>query len=302
MQLSLLNGRANPDLAGSLASRLALEAVRSTVEEFPDGELHVVIDDDIQGHDVFLLQSTAPPAADHLMELLLLADACHRAGAARVTAVMPYFGYARQDRREKAGEAVGARLLADLLNTRIHRIITLDLHNPAIEGFFCIPVEHLTAIPLLVEKLQPSISKDSILVAPDLGAVKRVQRFADRLDLPAAYVHKIRRSGSEVRVKRVIGKVKGRSPVLVDDMISTGGTMLSAIEALLDAGCRSPVTVAATHGMLVDKAVQHFSASVVNKIILTDSIARNEDTNLPVETVSISELLAETIYRLHRSC
>jgi ribose-phosphate pyrophosphokinase len=301
MPLSLISGRANPALAESIASCLDVGPVRTTIEDFPDGELKVVVHDNIQGHDVFLIQSTRPPVADHLLELMLMSDACKRAGAARITAVIPYFGYARQDRREKSGDPVGARLLADLLNTRIQRMITLDLHNPAIEGFFTIPVEHLTAVPLLAEKLRTSIDEKSILVAPDLGAVKLVHRYADLLDLPVSYVHKIRVSGNKVSVQRIFGEIKNRVPVVVDDMISTAGTMVSAIEALMDRGCRAPVIVAATHGLLVGKAVQHLTALPVGKIILTDSISPNPDEALQADYVSISTLLAETINRLHQS-
>jgi ribose-phosphate pyrophosphokinase len=300
-QLSIITGRANPALARSLASHLNIEPARTTVENFPDGELNVVVNDNIRGHDVYLIQATSPPVANHLLELLLLADACIRAGAARITAVRPYFGYARQDRREKPGEPVGARLLADLLTIRIQRLVVLDLHNPADEGFFTLPVEHLTAVPLLAEQLKSSVTEDSILVAPDLGAVKLVHRYADLLDLPVAYVHKIRHSGKEVSVQRIAGEVKNRLPVLVDDMISTGNTMVSAIETLLDMGCRKPVTIAATHGLLVNQAVQNFAAMPVGKIILTDSISRSGDTDLPFETVSIGPLMAETIDRLHKS-
>jgi ribose-phosphate pyrophosphokinase len=271
------------------------------VADFPDNELNVVVHDNVQGHAVFLIQSTAPPVADHLLELLLLADACKRAGAARITAVIPYFGYARQDRRENSGEPIGASLIADLLSTRMQQIVTLDLHNPAIEGFFTVPVEHLTAVPLLAEKLRPSIDENSILVAPDLGAVKLVQRYADLLDLPVAYIHKIRLSGKEVSVQGVTGEIKDRMPVIVDDMISTGGTMISAVEALLDMGCRTPVTLSATHGVLVSKTTQQLATLPIAKIILTNSLPREKEVALPREYVSISSLLADTIKRLHRT-
>ncbi|MGD8801209.1 MAG: ribose-phosphate pyrophosphokinase [Desulfobacterales bacterium] len=301
MQLSLLTGRSNPALASSLASELNNDLVQTTVADFPDAELNVVIHDNVQGHDVFLLQSIAPPAANHLLELLMLADACKRAGAERLTAVIPYFGYARQDRREEPGQPVGARLLADLLGVRIQRIVTLDLHNPAVEGFFTIPVEHLTAVELLAEKLRSSIPENSVLVAPDLGAVKLAQRYAALLDLPVAYIHKIRHSCKEVSVQGVTGEIKDRMPVIVDDMISTGGTMISAIEALLEMGCRTPVTLSAAHGLLVSKTAHQLATLPIAKIILTNSLPRANDVALPLEYVSISSLLANTIKRLHRS-
>jgi ribose-phosphate pyrophosphokinase len=301
MQLSLLTGRSNPALAASLASELNVDLVQTTVEDFPDGELQVVVHQNIQGHDVFLIQSIAPPCpAKYLLELLLIADACKRAGAARITAVIPYLGYARQDRRTKLGQPVGARLLADLIGVRVQRMITLDLHNPAVEGFFTIPVEHLTAVDLLAEKLRASIPENSVLVAPDLGAVKLIQRYADLLNLPVAYIHKIRHSGKEVSVQSVTGEIIDRMPVLIDDMISTGGTMISAVEALLDMNCRTPVTIAATHGLLISKTARQLAFLPLAKIILTNSVSRDDDATLPLEYVSISPLLANKIKRLYR--
>jgi ribose-phosphate pyrophosphokinase len=301
MKLSLLSGRANPALAESVAAHLGVELGRCTVEDFPDHELRIAVHDEIQGHDVFLIQPTNPPVAKHLLELLLLADACRCSGAARLTAIIPYFGYARQDRRETTGEPVGARLIADLLCTRIAGIVTLDLHNPAIEGFFTIPAEHLSAVPLMAEKLRSEIGEDSILVAPDLGAVKLAQRYAELLDLPVAYIHKVRLSGHEVMVKRVIGNVKNRCPILIDDMISTGGTMVSASEALLDLDCRTPLTVVATHGLLMSKASQKLAALPVAKIILTDSVHGGNDRVLPIEHVSVGPLLADMIKHLYQN-
>jgi ribose-phosphate pyrophosphokinase len=301
MKLSFLTGRANPALAESVAAHLGVELGSCKLEDFPDQELRIAVHAEIQGHDVFLLQSTNPPVAKNLLELLLLADACRRSGAARLTAIIPYFGYARQDRRETKGEPVGARLIADLLCTRIARIVTLDLHNPAIEGFFTIPAEHLSAVPLMAEKLRLEIGEDFILVAADLGAVKLAQRYAELLDLPVAYIHKERLSGHEVTVKRVIGDVKHRCPILIDDMISTGGTMVSAIEALLDLDCRTPLTVVATHGLLMGKASQQLAALPVAKIILTDSVHGGNERTLPIERVSVAPLLADMIKHLYQS-
>lgn len=299
MKLIVITGRANPVLAEAVASALGVELCPCTVENFPDDEFHVEIHEDVQGCDVYLIQPTDPPVASHLLELMLLADACKRAGAARLTALVPYFGYARQDRRAQGREPVAARLLADLMCTRLGGIITVDLHNPAIEGFFTIPVEHLSAVPLLANALRPSMCKDGIVVAPDLGAVKLAQRYADLLDLPVTYVHKERLTGKKVSVRRIIGKVRGRSPVVVDDMISTGGTMVSAIEALLEKGCLPQVTVVASHGLLVGDAVQRFASLPVQRIVLTDSVYRSNEVSLPIKVVSLKEMLADTIKRLH---
>lgn len=301
MQLTVLAGRANRALAESTASFLGVEPGRCSVEDFPDGEVQVEIYEDLRGRDVYIIQPTTPPVAANLMELLLLSDACFRAGAGRVSAVVPYFGYARQDRRVHGNEAVGARLVADLLSTRLGRIITLDLHHPAIEGFFNIPMEHLSAVPLLAGALRPHVSTEHILVAPDLGAVKLAQHYSTLLHLPVAYVQKVRQSGRDVTVVNVIGEVSGREPIVVDDMISTGGTMVSTIRALLTHGCKPLVTVAATHALMVGEAPERFSTLPVRRIMVTDSVCQCSEETLPIERVSVAGLLAEAIKRLHFS-
>lgn len=298
MALSIFTARGNYPLASAVAAELGIVPGPCIVEYYPDGEIHLDIRQEVHGHDVYLIQSTSPPVADHLLQLLLLADACLRAGAARITAVIPYFGYARQDRRARGREPVGARLLADLLSTRVQRIVTVDLHNPAIEGFFNIPVEHLSAIPLLAEALLTGGSADQVIVAPDLGAAKSAQRYAELLDLPVAYVHKVRHSGKKVSVQSVIGEVEGRSPILVDDMISTGGTMVEAIRALLEKGCRRNITLSVSHAVLVEHALEKLREFPVHRILVTDSILPLTEPG-PVETVSLSRMLAETILRLH---
>jgi ribose-phosphate pyrophosphokinase len=298
VRLTLFAGRGNYPLALAVAARLGLAPGLCLLEYFPDGEIQVEIQQDVQGHDIYLIQPTSPPVADHLLELLLLADACLRAGASRLTGVVPYFGYARQDRRAHGREPVGARLLADLLSSRLQRLITVDLHTAAIEGFFAMPVEHLSAVPLLAEALRAERAAEQIIVAPDLGAAKLAQQYAAYLDLPVAYLHKVRHSGSEVSVRSVIGEVRGCSSILVDDMISTGGTMISAMEALLDQGCRPEITLAASHALLVGPAGARLRALPVRKILATDSVppAAGE---LPMEIVSLAQMLSETIVRLH---
>ena len=301
MNLSVFSGRANPDLARSVAARLKIQLGRCKIEDFPDHELHVVIQEDLEGRDVFLVQPTPPPVAENLFELLMLADAGRRSGAGRLTAVIPYFGHARQDRRYETGEPVAARLVADLVSTRFDRLITVDLHNPALEGFFAIPVENLSAVPLLVQRIERMTTEDSILVAPDLGAVKLAQSYADLLDLPVAYIHKVRLSGRKVDVRGMIGDVANRLPIVVDDMISTGGTLASALDVLLDSGARQPMTVAATHGLLVDRAGQRLADRPIRKLILTDSIHRPHSGSPSIGRVSLDRLLAQAILHLHKS-
>ncbi len=301
MNLKILSGRANPGLAEGVASRLGTPLGECLVEDFPDGECQVEIREDVKGRDVYLLQPTGPPVEKNLLELLLMADACRRVGAERLTAVVPYFGYARQDRRVKGTEAVGARLVADLLGARLDRLAVVDLHDPAVEGFFTIPVEHLSAVPLLAESIGPSLPGDAVLVAPDLGAAKLAQAYAGLLDLPVAYVHKERLSGRETSVRNVSGEVRGRSPVVVDDMISTGGTTASAIEALLEKECEPEVSVVASHGLFVEDALERFAALPVRSITVTDSLGGKARSNARIspKTVGLDKILAEAVARMH---
>jgi ribose-phosphate pyrophosphokinase len=256
------------------------------------------VEEDVQGKDIYLLQPTCPPVAVHLLELLMLADACRKASARRLTGIIPYYGYARQDRRSRSGEPVTARLLADLLCTRLDRLVLVDLHNPAIEGFFPVPVEQLSAVPLLADALLPTISAEHILVAPDLGAVKLAQRYADRLGLDLAYVHKERQNGSRVTVRNIIGEVAGRKPIIVDDMISTGGTVASTIEMLLAKGALPEVTVVTSHALLVGPAIERLAALPVRRLVTTDSLPQPTGRPFGIEVISLADLLAGTVARL----
>ena len=297
MDIRIFSGRAHPVLGAAIAQNLGLAPGKCTLEDFPDEEIRVELMESVHGADVYLVQPTGPPPAKNLLELLLIADACRRGGAARISAVVPYFGYARQDRRVHGNEPVGARVAADILCQRVDRLITVDLHNKAVEGFFSIRVEQLTAVPLLAESLRPLVSRVSVLVAPDLGAVKLAQRYSDLLDLPVAYAHKIRLSGERVSVERIVGEVRGLSPVIVDDMISTGGTMVSAIEALMEKGCNPEVTIAATHALLVGDAMIRLASYPVRNMVFSDSL-KVKDTKMGFQVVSIAGMLAGAIKRL----
>jgi ribose-phosphate pyrophosphokinase len=300
-KIALFSGRAHPGLAAAVAADLGIDLGHCILENFPDREIGVQILDSVEGRHVFLLQPTGPPAADHFLELMLMADACKREGALRVTALVPYFGYSRQDRRARPGEPVGARLMVELMESRIDRLVTVDLHTPAIEGFSRIPVEHLSAIPLLAAELRSGLSPDSVLVAPDLGAAKMARRYSQFLDLPVAYVYKTRLSGSQTQVREVVGDVKDRSPVLVDDMISTGATLVSAMDAILDRGCRPQFTLAATHGLLVSDAVQQLASFPLFRLIVTDSVPQSNFRSLPAQVVSLKTILADAIRKLSPS-
>jgi ribose-phosphate pyrophosphokinase len=299
--MTLLSGSANPALAAAVAARLGTPLAARILERFPDGELHVELRESVRGQQVFLFQPTSSPVEAHLFEMLLLADACRRAGARRRVAVMSYFGYARQDRRAKGRDPIGARLVCDMLAAGgIDGAVVLDLHSPAAEGFFPVPAEHLSAVPLLAAAIREHVGDRAVVVAPDLGAVKLANRYSTLLGCPVATIYKTRLSGHEVKVQQVVGDVRDRTPFIVDDMISTGGTVAAAVRALIAAGCRPDLTVVATHGVFTDRAAETLRALPIGRLVTTDSVTPRADLALPVEIVSVAPLLADVIGRLDR--
>lgn len=301
MNLTILAGSSNRSLAEAVAGQLGTTLGSVGIYRFPDGELHLEVQQSIRGDDVFLVQSTSPPVDSNLLELLLLADACRRAGAARLTAVIPYFGYARQDRRATGREPVSARVVADLFQVSgLRRVVAVDLHSPVLEGFFWVPFEHLTAVPTLADTVRPIVTSKSVVVAPDLGAARLADTYAHLLHLPVAIVHKTRVSGEAVSVTGITGAVRGRAPIIVDDMISTGGTIEAATRALLSSGCLPDISVVATHAVLVGTALQRLSSLPVQRLIVSNSVEQPATLSPLIQTVSLGTLLAEAIGRLHR--
>lgn len=301
MTLQVLAGSANSVLAENIARDVGVQLVQRILERFRDGELHIELQESVRGDDVYLVQPTCPPVDEHLLELLLIADACRRAGALHRTAVIPYFGYARQDRRAHGREPLSARLVADLLNAGgIQRIVAVDLHSPAAESAFAMPVEHLSAVQILAEAARASLHKNTVIVSPDLGAVKMAEYYARILNLPVAIIHKTRVSGEEVSVQRIVGDVCDKEVLVIDDMISTGGTIGKAIEALLEARCSpSGVKVSATHALLVDPAAERLGKLPIEKIYVTDSVPAPKQFPVPLQIASLAPMLAEAIQRLH---
>ena len=300
MDLMILTGSAHPTLAGAIAQHLGSALAACQVARFPDGEAHVDIRESVRARDVYVVQPTSPPGDGHLIELLFLADACRRAGADRVTAVMPYFAYARQDRRVSGREALAARVVAELIETSgVDRVVAVDLHTPAVEGFFTIPLEHVSALPLLADAVGNTLANRGVVVAPDLGAVKLAERYARRLQLPMATVHKVRLSAEAVQVRTVGGDVQGRAPLIVDDMLSTGATVEAAVRALLAAGCEPTVTVVVTHGIFAGPARQRLQDLPIARLLTTDSVPIPSDLLLPVEVASLAPLLSRIIRQLH---
>ena len=299
MTLTLIAGSANVALATSISAELGVQPRGRVVQRFADGELHVEIEESVRGHDVYLIQPTSLPVDEHVMELIFLADACRRAGAARLTAVVPYFGYARQDRRASGREAVGARVVASLIEAAgFARVVAVDLHAPEIEGFFHIPLEHLSAAKLLAESVRAT--SDTVIVAPDHGAVKLAERYQASLHVPVVVLHKTRVSGSEVSLHSVIGDVKDRAPLIVDDMITTGATIEAAVKGLLEAGCRPDVSVVTTHALFVGPAVARLQALPIRQLIGTNSVELTSELPAPFQVVNLAPMIADAIGRLHR--
>lgn len=298
-RLTVMSGPASVQLGSKICELLQTPSAHYECRRFPDGEAQVDILESVRGHDVYVVQSTSPPVEQHLMELLLLADACRRAGAARLTGVIPYFGYARQDRRPNR-RSLGARVAADVVATGgFDRLMLIDAHTPSIEGFFDIPIDHLTAVPLLARAVASSVRDASLVVAPDLGAVKRARTFATELRVPMAFVHKTRLDGELVEAHGVIGHVEGRYPIVVDDMLSTGGTIEAAIGALRAAGAVEPVTVAVTHALFVGQARHILSGLPIARLIASDTVAVGEPEP-PLEIATVAPLIATAIRRNHQ--
>lgn len=297
--LMVFSGKANPSLASSIARELGTELAGITVSTFRDGETQVVVHDDVCGRDIFVIQPTSPPVNDHLVELLLLLDAFRRSGANRRTAVIPYFGYARQEKRVTPQEPISAKLVADCLAVAgAQQIVTMDLSVGAIEGFFDLPVTHLHATRVLAWAFHGLDPAQVVIVSPDVGAVKRAEAF-QRLaapGAPVAVVLKERPRPDEAEVSEMVGNVHGRQAILVDDLISTGGTLLRAAEMVLQRGATS-VSACATHGVFAPGAIEALEESALERIVVTDTIPVEPRGRL--EVVSVASLFAEALEHIH---
>jgi ribose-phosphate pyrophosphokinase len=293
-ELILFSGSAHPELAGAIARELSIAPGDCAIERFPDGEVTVHIEESVRNRDVFVVQPTAPPVDDNLIELVAFADALRRAGAQRIVAVIPYFGYARSDRRVERRDPIMAAVVADILqNAGINHVITVDAHSAQLESCFRIPFDHVSAVPALAQFMAGRISDDAVIVAPDVGAVRLATRYASILDLPVVVLHKQRETSQKTIVTHVVGDVKRRAVMLIDDMISTGGTIARSIDALLAEGAKHEITVVATHGLLLPGARELIDGPAVKEVIVTDSIIPERWDKLRV--VSIAPLLASAI-------
>jgi ribose-phosphate pyrophosphokinase len=300
--MAVFTGSANPQLALDIARYLQVPLGRAHVGRFSDGEVTVELMENVRGRDVFIVQPTSPPANDHLMELLVMVDACRRASAGRITAVVPYFGYARQDRRPRATRvAITAKVVANMLvGAGVHRVLTVDLHADQIQGFFDIPVDNVYSSPVLLGEVWKQKYDDLVVVSPDVGGVVRARAIAKRLDdADLAIIDKRRPRANESEVMNIIGEVEGKSCVLVDDMVDTAGTLCHAAKALKDHGAR---TVAAyiTHPVLSGPAVDRIAVSALDELVVTDTIQLRDNARAcrKIRQLSVAGLLAETMRRI----
>ncbi len=300
-EIKLFSGTGTPKLARSVAERLGLNLTHGTVSQFPDGETRIAIDESVRGADCFMIQSTSAPVNHNLMEVLVMADALRRASAWRINAVIPYFGYARQDKKVQAREPITAKLVANLLETSgVDRVITVDLHAGQIQGFFDVPVDHLTALDILADHLASGDLTDSVVVSPDVGRAIEARRLANYLNLPLAMLYKRRTSPTETEVTHVIGEVEGMRPIFIDDMITTAGTMRRGIDSVLRLGAQEDITVVATHAVFTHPALERLALPAIRKMIVTDTVpVQVNDSRL--EVLSVAGLLAKAINNVHNN-
>lgn len=302
--IKIFTANSNKHVAADIAKDLGLPVGAADVQTFSDGEISVSIKESVRGSDVFVVQSTSQPVNDNLMELLIMIDAFKRASAGRITAVIPYFGYARQDRKAKARDPISAKLVADLITAAgADRVLTMDLHAPQIQGFFDIPVDHLLGVPILaphfIEKFGDD-KEDVIVVSPDLGSVTRARNFASRLEVPLAIVDKRRQRANVSEVMNIIGNVEGKRVILVDDMIDTAGTLCNAAKAIIEVGGAKEVTACATHGVLSGPAIERIQDSVIKEVVLLDTIELPEEKKIDkITQLKVGPVFAEAIARIY---
>jgi len=299
-RLKLFAGNANTDLAREICAFLSVPLGAALVKRFSDGEINVDIGENVRGADVFIVQPTCPPVNDHLVELLVLMDALKRSSAKRVTAVIPYYGYARQDRKVLPRAPITAKLVADLLTAAgVSRVLTVDLHAGQIQGFFNIPVDHLYAAPVMLEYIKANWGDDIVFVSPDAGGVERARAFAKRLNATLAIIDKRRAGPNESKVMNIIGDVEGKTAVILDDMVDTGGTMVQGADALRENGARR-VFACATHPVLSGPAIERLENSTIEQLVVTNTIPLGKKAECKkIRVLSVAGLLGEAIKRIH---
>ncbi|ADL06846.1 ribose-phosphate diphosphokinase [Thermosediminibacter oceani] len=299
-RLEIFTGNANPELAREIARNLGIMVGDAVVNTFSDGEIQVKINESVRGADVFVIQPLSYPVNDHLMELLIMLDALKRASAWRITAVMPYYGYARQDRKIRARDPITAKLVADLISTAgAHRVLTMDLHAGQIQGFFNFPVDHLMAVPILADYFRKKELEDPVVVSPDLGGVTRARELANRIGASIAIIDKRRPEPNKAEVMNIIGDIRNKTVIMIDDMIDTAGTITLGAQALLDKGAKE-VYACCTHPVLSGPAIERLNASPIKEVVVTNTIPLRDHQKIEKITVlSVAPLFAEAIRRIH---
>ncbi len=300
-RLLLISGNSNRELAEKISSVLNKPLASATIKRFSDGEVWVEINENVRGREVFVIQSTCPPVNDNLMELLVILDALKRASASKITAVVPYYGYARQDRKSAPRTPISAKLVANLLTVAgADRVVTMDLHAGQIQGFFDIPVDNLYAAPVLLKYIRENYGNDITVVSPDAGGVERARAYAKRLGCHLAIIDKRRPSPNETEIMHVVGEIGGNVAVIVDDMVDTAGTLTKAVDALLKKGARE-VVAAVTHPVLSGSAIERLKNSPLKELIVTDTIPLKEEAKAlgKIKVLSVAELLGEAIKRIY---
>jgi ribose-phosphate pyrophosphokinase len=298
--LMVFSGNANQPLSNAIAKNLGLPLGNAVIGKFSDGEITVELNENVRGKDVFIIQPTCSPTNDSIMELLLTADALHRASANRITAVVPYFGYARQDRRVRSARVASAKVVADMISgVGINRVLTVDLHAEQIQGFFSIPVDNVYGSPVLTDDIEVQRYKDVLVVSPDIGGVVRARAVAKRLNVDLAIIDKRRPSANEAQVMNIIGDVKERTCIIVDDMVDTAGTLCKAADALKEHGAASVIAYC-THPVLSGPAISNIENSSIDSLVVTDTIPLNNEASActKIRQLSMARLLAESIRRV----
>ncbi|MGV8146042.1 MAG: ribose-phosphate diphosphokinase [Alkaliphilus sp.] len=301
-EIKLFTGNANVELAQAMANRLGISLGKAEVSTFSDGEISVNIDETVRGVDVFIIQPTCPPVNDNLMEMLIMMDAFKRASAGRITAVLPYYGYARQDRKAKARDPITAKLVADILTAAgADRVLTMDLHASQIQGYFDIPVDHLLGVPILARYFKEKNLSDLTIVSPDIGSVTRTRNFSNHLNAPIAIVDKRRPEANVSEIMNVIGDIEGRNVILVDDLIDTAGTITQAANMLKEFGAKD-VYACCTHPILSGPALERIQKSAIKELVVTDTVQLpKEKRNGKIKVISVAPVFSEAILRIHKN-
>ncbi|HPC61802.1 MAG TPA: ribose-phosphate pyrophosphokinase [Verrucomicrobiota bacterium] len=297
--MKIFSGSSNEPLARAIAAYIGIELGKSTIRPFPDGETFVKIEENVRGEDVFLVQSSSPPTNHHLMEMFIMIDALRRASAARITAVVPFYGYARQDRKDQPRVPITAKLVANLIVAAgANRILTMDLHAQQIQGFFDIPVDHLYAAPVMYDYLKRKNLRDLVVVSPDVGGLKMAYAYSQVMEAGLAIVAKRRKNATEVESMAVIGEIRGKNVLLVDDLTETAGTLTQAAELLRRKGAKK-ILACVSHAVLNEVGIERLRKSSIDELVTTDTVLRPAISGLKVTTLSVAGLLGEAIKRIH---